>query len=152
LSQVGKPIHARSKSHDACGWIDQGTKLAPVAARAAAGKNGTIKAAEAWRQAVTALGKDKSAAELLSWIKANHPSVPINQKSIYTSRNAAIKSLAKTGAKNGRGRKVMTEAFPFGANAGDTQKQFQQILELTQQIPAEKIRKLLDLAEQLQKI
>jgi len=78
--KCGKPLHARSKSHEACGWKDVGQKTAPAAA-------------------------------------------------------------------------TKTEAFPFGANASsDTQKQFQQILELTREIPAEKIRKLLDLAEQLQKI
>jgi hypothetical protein len=53
-----------------------------------------------------------------------------------------------------RGRKPKKEAFPFGANApsGDTQKQFQRILALTEEIQPAKIRKLLDLAEQLQKI
>jgi len=156
--KCGKPIHARSKSHEACGWKDEGHKTARAAAKSAAASNGKVIPAEAWRQAVTALGEDAKTADLVSWIKANHPSLKINEKSMYTSRNAAIKSLAKKtagkgSAKTGRGRKPKTEAFPFGANASvDTQKQFQQILELTRQIPAEKIRKLLDLAEQLQKI
>lgn len=153
--KCGKPIHARSKSHDACGWKDEGQKT-PMAAKSASHEKIRITAAEAWRQAVTALDQDRSASEMLAWIKANHPSVPINKKSMYTSRNAAIKALAKkagkASAKNGRGRKPKAEAFPFGANAADTRKQFQQILELTKAIPPEKIRKLLDLAEQLQKI
>jgi hypothetical protein len=94
---------------------------------------------------------------MLTWIKANHPGVKINAKAMYTNRNAAIKALAKKAGGKGTamgkpGRKPKTEAFAFGANAGDTQKQFQQILELTKEIPADKIRKLLDLAEQLQKI
>jgi hypothetical protein len=152
----GKPIHARSKSHDACGWIDDGKKTVPAAAKGAAGKNGPIKAAEAWRQAVTALGQDEKASEMVTWIRSNYPSLKINEKSMYTSRNAAIKSLAKKAGRKGpvkaRGRKPKVEMFPFGANAADTQKQFQQILELTREIPPEKIRKLLDLAEQLQKI
>jgi hypothetical protein len=90
--QCGKPIHARSKSHEACGWKDEAKKAV-----------------------------------------------------------AAVANGRKKG--NGRrGRKPKKEAFPFGANAGDTQKQFQRILALTEEISPAKIRKLLDLAEQLQKI
>jgi hypothetical protein len=159
--KCGKSIHARSKSHDACGWKDDGKKTVPATTKIAAAQDGKVTAAQAWREAVRVLGKDRKASDMASWIRSNYPSVTINDKTIYTSRNAAIKSLAakqaaggQAAAKARRGRKPKAEAFPFGANApaGDTQKQFQQILELTKEIPPDKIRKLLDLAEQLQKI
>jgi hypothetical protein len=153
--KCGKPIHARSKSHADCGWQDSGKKMVPATAKSTAAQNGKVTAAGAWREAVRILGQVRKASEMASWIRSNYLSVKVNDKAIYQSRNQAIKSLAKKTAgkvKSGRGRKPKAEAFPFGANAVDTQKQFQQILELTKEIPPEKIRKLLDLAEQLQKI
>jgi hypothetical protein len=155
--KCGKSIHARSKSHADCGWQDTGKKTVPATAKSTTSQNGKVTAAGAWREAVRVLGQDRKASEMASWIRSNYPSVKVNDKAIYQSRNQAIKSLAKKtagkgAAKNGRGRKPKVEAFPFGANAGDTQKQFQQILELTKEIPPVKIRKLLDLAEELRKI
>jgi hypothetical protein len=151
-SKCGKPIHIKSKSHEACGWKAEATaspKAAPAKTAPAktAPANGSISKMEAVRRVLATSGNDTKPIEIQGLLKKNFnikmdPTVISTYKSSILRQGPAKKKMGRPkGSKNGQ-----TAVAHYTARAtGSVNISIEDILavkELAGRLGAERLRQL----------
>jgi hypothetical protein len=105
--KCGKSIHARSKSHEECGWVDTSTsktKLGPKAAAKSAGKQ--MSKMDAVREALRKEGDDTKPMEIKSYIKKNF-NITMDPTVISSYKTSILSKERKKGGRKAGGRALI---------------------------------------------
>lgn len=139
--KCGKPIHIKSKSHEACGWkagLTASSKTTPAKPMATEG-SGSLSKMEAVRRILASSGKDTMPLEIQGLLKKQFnikmdPTVISNYKS----------SILRQGSKKKMGRpKGQTAVHSTRANGASISiEDILAVKELAEKLGADKLRQL----------
>ena len=150
--KCGKPIHIKSKSHEACGWKAAATSASPKAAPAKtapatkAESNGSISKMEAVRRILASEGKDTMPLDIQDHLKKQFnikmdPTVISTYKSSILRKGTAKKKMGRPkGRKTAQTAAVHSSARTNGASISI--EDIHAVKALAEKLGAEKLRQL----------
>jgi hypothetical protein len=135
-------IHARSKSHEACGWTDTSSATSkPQTQATPAPANGeAISKMEAVRRVLKEFGKDTKPLEIQDHLKKQYR-IKMDASVISTYKGTILKARKKPGRP--KGSKPSTAAAAAGTITGEiTLDDIRAVKDLAEKIGAEKVQQL----------
>jgi len=138
----GKPIHIRSKSHEACGWTEASSPASKTQAKhAPTATNGEkLSKMEAVRRILKEHGKETMPLDIQSHLKKQY-SIQMDASTISNYKSTILKERKKHGRP--KGQKPWTpKAAPAGSMDEITMSDIEAVKKLVDSMGSDKVRAL----------